>query len=93
MKFIFNNLNTIEDRFTQRIIWGNLWQMIRDNTLSPIWYLELVEKFSNIDHIKNQIEAKRDIYNNDRILKKVEIDNTFPNYILDNIEKFREFIV
>ena len=51
------------------------------------------EKFSNIDHIKKQIEAKRDLYNNNRILKKVEIDNTFPRYILDNIEKFREFIV
>ena len=51
------------------------------------------EQFSNIDHIKKQIEARRDLYNNNRILKKVEINNTFPRYILDNIEKFREFIV
>ena len=49
LDFIFNNLNTIEDRFTQRIIWGNLWQMLRDNTLSPIWYLKLVEKFSDTE--------------------------------------------
>ena len=51
------------------------------------------EKFSNIEHIEKQIEARRDIYNNNRILKKVEINNTYPRYILDNIEKFREFIV
>jgi len=49
LQFIFNNLNSIEDRFTQRIIWGNLWQMLRDNALSPMWYLELVEKFADIE--------------------------------------------
>tara|TARA_Y100000590_G_scaffold443749_1_gene573572 strand:+ start:1228 stop:2049 length:822 start_codon:yes stop_codon:yes gene_type:complete len=52
-----------------------------------------LDKFKNIDHIKKQIEEKRDLYNSNRILKKVEIDQSFPRYIRDNISKFREFIV
>ena len=52
-----------------------------------------LDKFTNINYIKKQIEAQRDLYNNNRILKKVEIDDTFPRYIHDNIDKFRQFIV
>ena len=46
LHFIYNYLNDINDRFTKRIIWGNLWQMVRDNVLSPLWYLKLVKKYS-----------------------------------------------
>ena len=49
LNFIYNNLKNINDRFTQRIIWGNLWQMVRDNALSAIWFLNLVEKYSDIE--------------------------------------------
>ena len=58
LNFIFNNLNTIEDRFTQRIIWCNLWQMVRDNALSPIWFLKLVDKYSGIENDPNVLQGQ-----------------------------------
>ncbi|MAJ45158.1 MAG: aminopeptidase N [Candidatus Marinimicrobia bacterium] len=47
--FISNYVSSIEDRFTRRIIWGNLWQMVRDNALSPYIYLGMIEKHLNLE--------------------------------------------
>ena len=46
LDFIQENLTSIKERFTRRIIWGNLYQMVRDNALSPIRFLELIESHS-----------------------------------------------
>ncbi|EPG66615.1 aminopeptidase N [Leptospira wolffii] len=35
------SLHTLEDRFARRIVWGSLWQMVRDAELSPREFLEL----------------------------------------------------
>lgn len=49
------------------------------------------KKFTDIDFIKNRIDNHLDIFSNVK-LKKVEIDETFPEYLRDNLEKFRDFI-
>ena len=38
LDFIYNNLNKIPDRFTKRIIWCNLWQMVRDNAANKVHF-------------------------------------------------------
>jgi beta-1,4-mannosyl-glycoprotein beta-1,4-N-acetylglucosaminyltransferase len=49
------------------------------------------EKFTDIDYIKKRIDSHMDVFSNTN-LKKVEIDDTFPEYIRENKEKFKDFI-
>ena len=44
IKFIKKHVSSIEDRFARRIVWGNLWQMVRDNQFSPITYLKMIKE-------------------------------------------------
>ena len=49
------------------------------------------QKFTDINYIKQRISDRMDVFSDVR-LKKVEIDDTFPDYVKKNIEKFKEFI-
>ena len=44
LKFLEDFLSDIQNRFSRRIIWGNLYQMVKDNILCPNRYLDFVEK-------------------------------------------------
>ena len=57
LNFIYEHIHSIDNRFTRKIIWCNLWQMLRDNSLSPIWFLELVEKQSDLELNKTVLES------------------------------------
>ena len=43
--------------------------------------------------INEKINMKKDIFNRNIKYKKVEIDNTFPKYIIENKDKFKEWII
>ena len=47
----------------------------------------------NEKNIKYKIEQGKDIFNRGYNLRKVDIDNTFPNYILKNKDKLKMWIV
>ena len=47
----------------------------------------------NLEYIKNKIDNQKDIFDRDIILEKVEINDKFPNYLLENLEKFSDFII
>ena len=49
--------------------------------------------FTNQENIKEKIIMGKDIFDRDIIYKKVKIDNSFPKYIVDNKEKFQEWII
>ena len=49
--------------------------------------------FSNYENIKKKINAGKDIFDRDIRYKKVKIDSSFPKYIVDNKEKFKEWII
>ena len=51
------------------------------------------EKYSSVDVIKKKIENKEDLFERGHKYKSVELDQKFPKYILDNKEKFNEFIL
>lgn len=50
------------------------------------------EEFTNIDVIRKNIEAMRDLFNRGHKYQKIELDNTFPQYILNNKDKFYNWI-
>ena len=51
------------------------------------------EKFSSIEIIKQKIENKEDLFERGHKYKFVKLDQSFPKYILENLEKFNEFIL
>ena len=52
-----------------------------------------IDKFSSVENIKNKIEMKVDLYNRGHNYETVELDNSFPKYIVNNRSKFKKFIL
>jgi len=50
------------------------------------------EKFSSINVIKEKLKKKIDLFERGHKYEIVKLDNSFPNYILKNINKFKDFI-
>ena len=48
---------------------------------------------TNKNSIEEKIKMKKDIFNRDLALKKVELDKTFPRYIFENKDKLKEWII
>ena len=50
------------------------------------------DEFTNVDVIKENINKKRDLFNRKHKYYKVQLDDTFPDYILKNQSKFNQWI-
>ena len=48
---------------------------------------------TNPETIKEKINMGKDIFDREISYKKVQIDNSFPKYIVDNKEKLKEWII
>ena len=51
------------------------------------------EKFSSPEIIKKNIEKKKDLFGRGHIYKRVEIDETFPEYLINNKDKYSKWIL
>ena len=51
------------------------------------------EYYTNLEKIERSIEDKIDLFNRPLSYKKDSIDEMFPKYIIDNKEKFKEWII
>jgi len=51
------------------------------------------KNFTNEEKIAERIKNNKDLFNRNIQYKKVEIDNTFPKYIIKNIEKYKSWII
>ena len=51
------------------------------------------EEFSSPNVIKEKIEKQIDLFNRGHNYKKIEINETFPKYFLNNLEKYKKFII
>ena len=51
------------------------------------------EKFSSVESIKNNINNRVDLFGRGHKYEKIEIDHTFPNYLINNKEMFKKFII
>ena len=50
------------------------------------------KEFNSISNIKNRIKNLKDLFNRGYLFKKVNIDNSYPKYILNNKKKFQKWI-
>ena len=51
------------------------------------------DNFKNLDKIKQKINNLIDPFDRNLRLKKVEIDNNYPEYLLKNIELYKDWIL
>ena len=51
------------------------------------------KEFSSPEVIKKNIERKKDLFGRGHIYKKVEIDKTFPDYLINNQQKYFNWII
>jgi len=49
--------------------------------------------FANQESIEKKIKMGKDIFDRKISYKKVEIDNSFPKYIIENKKKFKDWII
>ena len=51
------------------------------------------EKFLNVTFIKENIKNQKDIIGRNDIFAKENINNSYPRYILNNLGKFKDWII
>ena len=51
------------------------------------------DRFSNIDVIKKKIDQKIDLFERGHNYEKIDLDETFPRYLIKNLEKYKTFIL
>ena len=51
------------------------------------------DEFSSIEVIKNKIEKKIDLFNRGEKYNHVKLDDTFPEHLLNNLDKYENFIL
>ena len=62
-------------------------------TNDPVNFNEKIdEKYLSLDSINKMITEKKDIIGRNHNYKKVSIDKSFPNYLLENLSNYKEWI-
>ena len=62
-------------------------------TNDPYHFKEKIdEKYLSLNEIKKKIDKRIDIIGRNDKFKKINIDKTFPKYILENINEFKDWI-
>ena len=51
------------------------------------------ERYSSIANIESKINNKVDLFGRGHNYKRIELDNTFPEYLRKNYEKYKKFIL
>ena len=51
------------------------------------------EEFSSIETIKKKIDEKVDLFNRGEKYNYVKIDDTFPEHLLNNLDKYKDYIL
>ena len=50
-------------------------------------------EFANVENIEKKIKMQKNIFDLGFAYKKIDIDQTFPKYIIENKEKLKEWII
>tara|TARA_B100000287_G_C20630198_1_gene779500 strand:+ start:124 stop:936 length:813 start_codon:yes stop_codon:yes gene_type:complete len=62
-------------------------------TNDPVNFKEMIdEKYLNINEIKKRIENGKDIIGREDNFKKIELDKSFPDYLINNKAKYKDWI-
>ena len=82
----FCNLKTAEELLYK---YNNLCE-----TNDPYIFKEKIDpKYLDVSEIKKKITQGKDIIGREEIYKPQKLDNTFPKHIIENIEKYKDWII
>ena len=63
-------------------------------TNDPYHFKEKIDKkHLSVEEIKKKIDSGKDIIGREDNFKKVSIDNTYPNYLINNLNNFKNWII
>ena len=63
-------------------------------TNDPYHFKEKIDsKYLDLEEIKKRIEQQEDIIGRNDKFKKIDVNNDYPKYILENIHKLKEWII
>ena len=95
------NFLRIDKEKSIKILYNSGWHF--NNILSPeeislklktFAHSEFADKkFSSLNIIKSKMDNMTDLFGRGHQYQKIEIDETFPSYLKNNIEKFKKFII
>ena len=51
------------------------------------------KEFSSVEIIREKIKSKIDLFNRGHTYKKIAIDSRFPKFVLDNLDKYKDYII
>ena len=51
------------------------------------------DKYTNLDNIKNRIENFEDLFGRGHKYEKVELDKSYPQYVLENLKFFKDYLI
>ena len=78
LKFVLENIGNISDNLLKQMVYGSLWQMVRDAELNPKTFLDLILKNS---------EKESNLFSLERMLLRAKValnfyihDKYFPSY-------------
>ena len=96
-KYSFWKFYRINWNFVQNGGWHFSFLMTPENIQKKIQSFAHSEfntnNFTNLDKISTSIKKGIDIFDREIDYQKIDFDKTFPNYILDNKNKFRNWIL
>ena len=63
-------------------------------TNDPYHFKEKIDsKYLDLEEIKKRIEQQEDIIGRNDKFRKIDVNNDYPKYILENINKLKEWII
>ena len=63
-------------------------------TNDPVNFKEKIdEKFLNLNEIDKRISKKQDIIGRDDSFSTIKVDNSFPKYLIENIDNYKSWII
>ena len=69
------------------------YEDIANKIKSSAHYGDNQPEFTNVESIKERVENLKDPFDRNFLLEKVDIDNTYPEYIIKNTDLFKEWIL
>ena len=69
------------------------YQNLCETNDSYVFNESIDKKYLNLKEIEKRIKSGADIIGREDKYKKIELDNTFPSFILNNVSEFKDWIV
>ena len=62
-------------------------------TNDPVNFNEKIDKkYLSLESINKMVQERKDLIGRDHTYKKIDIDESYPNYLINNLDYYREWV-